>query len=68
MTVSVNRAGKISGVNAPERLTLALADYALVSSRVLKPLLAEPGRKWKAFPFTERETLERELLRIGSSL
>ena len=68
VTVSVNRAGKISGVNAPERLTLALADYALVSSRVLKPLLAEPGRKWKAFPFTERETLERELLRIGSSL
>lgn len=68
VTVSVSRAGKVTGVKAPERLTLALSDYALVSSRVLKPLLTEPGRKWKLFPFTEREALERELLRVGQPL
>lgn len=68
VTVSVSRAGKVTGVSAPERLTLALTDYALVSSRVLKPLLAEPGRKWKVFPFTEREAFGRELLRVGLPL
>ena len=68
VTVAVNRAGKVAEVTAPERLTLALTDYALVSSRVLKPLLAERGRRWKVYPFTEREALERELLRIGRPL
>lgn len=68
VTVSVSRAGKVADVKAPERLTLALTDYTLVSSRVLKPLLAEPGREWKVFPFTEREAFERELLRTGSPL
>lgn len=68
VTVSVSRAGKVADVKAPERLTLALTDYALVSSRVLKPLLAEPGRKWKVFPFTEREAFGRELLRVGLPL
>lgn len=68
VTVSVSRAGKVADVKAPERLTLALTDYTLVSSRVLKPLLAEPGREWKVFPFTEREAFERELLRVGLPL
>lgn len=68
VTVSVSRAGKVADVKAPERLTLALTDYTLVSSRVLKPLLAEPGREWKVFPFTEREAFGRELLRVGLPL
>lgn len=47
IAATADRSGNLLGIDAPERLTLALTDYTLTSSRTLRPLLDQPGRSWR---------------------
>ena len=63
--IRVHRAGdgSITRVEAPERLTLALNDYLVADSKVLRPLAFDPGRNFRRLGRVEREVIADRLER-----
>ena len=60
-------AGKISGngeftrVDAPEKLTLAVNDYLIADSRILRPLAFKPERNFRRLGRIERDVVADHL-------
>jgi len=57
--IKVRRAGsgEITRVDAPEKLTLAVNDYLIADSRVLRPLAFRPERRFRRLGRDEREII-----------
>ncbi len=67
ITATTDRSGKLIRLDAPERAVLALTDYSLVSSRVLRPLLDQPGRQWRVTGKTEFDAVAEFLAKYAGA-
>ena len=52
---------------APERLLLAVSDYVISESRVLRPLIGQPGRRWSRTGILERDAVADFMKKSGKT-